>query len=86
MRLFQIDDDLSNIVWTKMDQADPRSPFSCFGGRKKKSKRGGHNGGGSSARVQDADQDHDATIQAAKDYGLLWRMWRVTRPLVRRVL
>lgn len=81
LALFQIDNDLSNTVWTKMDEADPTSPFSCFGGKKNKSKRAGDNGGSYAGLQQ--ERDHDATIQAAKEYGLLWRMWRVTKPLVR---
>lgn len=69
-----------------MDEADPRSPLPSLSlrcGNKEKIKRRGE----TSARVQEGGQNEDGGATAAevvKEYGLLWRMWRVTKPLVRR--
>ncbi|CAN0009138.1 unnamed protein product, partial [Ectocarpus sp. 4 AP-2014] len=79
-----IDDDLSSTVWKKMDEADPRSPLPSLSlrcGNKEESKRRGE----TSARVQEGAQNEDGGAAAAavvKEYGLLWRMWRVTKPMV----
>ena len=83
----QVDDDLSNVVWEKMDKADPRTPLSSLPCGKKKARRSNGNGGrGGYTRVEQeqADADAAAAEEAAADekYVLLWRMWRVTKPLV----
>lgn len=76
-----MDDDLAGGVWAKMDAADPTSPlpsFSCLSGQKKKSKRGG-----SYTRVEEEEHDAaDAAEELARQNALMWRMWRVTKPLV----
>lgn len=68
-----------------MDKADPRSPFAFLSG-KKKSKNAS---GGASARVQQEEGEDKADADAVAadastevDHSLLWRMWRVTKPLV----
>lgn len=84
----QIDDDLAGGVWEKMDAADPRSPFASFSlpCGKKESKRG-DDGGGRYARVEEEEDEAavaaaDTAEAAADENALLWRMWRVTKPLV----
>lgn len=75
-----------------MNDADPRSPipsFLCPGGKKTKNTKSVGDGGGGFAAVQeeqggDDDADAAAAKVAFKDYGLLWRMWRVTKPLASR--
>ena len=83
-----MDDDLSSVVWKKMDHADPRSPLSylfCRGGKKKKGTIKPLGGSGFAAVREAQGGDDDAAGGSAtvtfKDYGLLWRMWRVTKPL-----
>lgn len=88
----QVDDDLSSVVWQKMDDADPRSPsFLCFGRKKKKKetlKPLGESGFAAVRGAQGGDDDAaaDSAKVAFKDYGLLWRMWRVTKPLASTVV
>lgn len=84
----QVDDDLSSVVWRKMDDADSRSPIPSFlwpCGKKKKEEELKPVGDGGFATAQNGeggDDDAAATGSVAfKDYGLLWRMWRVTKPL-----
>lgn len=83
----QVDDDLSSVVWKKMDDADPRSPIqSCLcPGRKKKEKLKPLGRSGFAAVHDEQGGGDDAAAGSAKvafkDYGLLWRMWRVTKPL-----
>lgn len=90
----QVDDDMSGVVWERMDKADPRSPLPSLSlpfGKKTKRKggagagAGGGNGGGYT-RVEQEQADVDAAAAeeaaAADQYRLLWRMWRVTKPLV----
>lgn len=75
----QIDEDLASGVWEKLDAADPTSPLPscsipCLGlGKKKRAKSGS-----SYSRVEETDEAE----QPAVDNQLLWRMWRVTKPLV----
>lgn len=71
-----------------MDDADPRSPipsFLCPGGKKEKETLKPLGGGGFAPIQEEQDGDDDAAAASAKvafkDYGLLWRMWRVTKPL-----
>ncbi len=86
---------MSSVVWSQMDEADPRSPFSFLSCRcrrrrramKKGSKRGGGGRGRYATVQQDQDDGDDAAVAdaaQAEDFGLLWRMWRVTKPLVGR--
>lgn len=76
------------MVWRQMDEADPRSPLPSlsFPCRKNgKGKRDGGDSGGTYARVQeelDESNAAGAAASAVEEYGLLWRMWRVTKPLV----
>lgn len=76
-----MDDDLASGVWAKMDAADPTSPlpsFSCLSDQNKKSQRDG-----SYTLVEDEEEDAaDAAEALANQNALLWRMWRVTKPLV----
>lgn len=77
----QIDDDLASGVWEKMDVADGQSPLpSCsipFLGGSKKAKSGSEEArtGGEATPATDV-------VDGEGDNTLLWRMWRVTKPLV----
>lgn len=92
----QVDDDLSSVVWKQMDDADPRSPipaFLCPGGKKKKEEEdkkfkpvGDSDDGAAAVQEEQGGDDGAATKAPFKDYGLLWRMWRVTKPLASRGL
>lgn len=82
----QIDDDLSDVVWEKMDKADPRSPLPSLSlpCGKKTTRSAGAGGGYTRVEQEQADADAAAAEEAAAadQYRLLWRMWRVTKPLV----
>lgn len=74
-----------------MDAADPRSPFASFSfpWSKKKGEKNGRDGGGRYAGVRQEEAHADAAAvaadaaeEAASRHALLWRMWRVTKPLV----
>lgn len=77
-----------------MDVADPSSPFpSCSfpcggGGKKKKSKRGGSTRNYAHIQGEEEEDSTDGLTPkeqagvVAKKHALLWRMWRVTKPLV----
>ena len=78
----QVDADLSGVVWEKMDKANPQSPLPSLSlpCGKKTTRNGGY------TRVEQEQADADAAAAeeaaAADQYRLLWRMWRVTKPLV----
>lgn len=69
-----------------MDEADPRSPLPSFSlpfRKKGKAKRGGDSSGAYARVLEELDESEVPSIPATvEEYGLLWRMWRVTKPLV----
>lgn len=85
-----MDDDLASGVWEKLDVADPTSPLQSvpFCGGKDKTKKSNDNRDDSYTRVDNerqqmtADNDKDDDGAVAAEHALLWRMWRVTKPLV----
>ena len=91
-RLVQIDDDLAGGVWEKLDAADPHSPIpSCSFGRggKNNGKRadGNTNNRTGIRQVENgadtvAVEDDDAAEASVVQHALLWRMWRITKPMV----
>lgn len=89
----QIDSDLAQGVWEKLDSASARSPFVFFSlgsrGVKKKSEecRRSTMSIQEDAENDDVDNPNDEDGDNAAENGsfrhaLLWRMWRVTKPLV----
>lgn len=89
----QIDYDLAQEVWEKLDAASPCSPFvSCSLGSPVKKKSEEYQR--STMNIQEGEEaadadnfndeggDNAAAAGSTLRHALLWRMWRVTRPLV----